>query len=93
MEVIVVLIIGGLLGWWGSAVMAKKGRSPLAGFLLGFILGIIGVVICYIHSDKHISMSQYLENRKRLSDLKEAGTLTQEEYNQHLMDLSDKYEN
>lgn len=32
----------------GALVMQGKGRSPIGGFALGFLLGLIGVLICAV---------------------------------------------
>lgn len=48
MEVLVIFLgIWLLMGFWASSVTAKKGRSAGAGWGLGLLLGIIGVVIAY----------------------------------------------
>lgn len=41
------LLFVALFGWWGSTIMRNKGRSPGAGFALGAILGLIGIVIAF----------------------------------------------
>lgn len=81
------IIVLSLLGWWGSNVMDKKGRSGLVGFLLGFLLGILGIVICFMHTNKNEDMYHYLDNLKRLEDLRKSGTITQTEYEEHKKEL------
>jgi len=49
---ILTLIIWILLGIWGLNIMKTKNRSELAGFIYGFILGLIGILICYLHPKK-----------------------------------------
>jgi uncharacterized membrane protein YeaQ/YmgE (transglycosylase-associated protein family) len=49
---ILTLIIWVLLGVWGSNIMKNKNRSELAGFIYGALLGLIGILICYLHSQK-----------------------------------------
>lgn len=39
-----------LCGLWASRIMAGKGRSQGAGWALGLILGLIGVLICALQS-------------------------------------------
>jgi len=42
-----------LLGCWGWKIMDKKGRNTTVGAILGVLLGFIGIIICYCHSDKN----------------------------------------
>lgn len=39
------LIVAVGMGFWAKSICEKKGRSPGWGFVLGFILGIFGVII------------------------------------------------
>ena len=51
MEAIIILIFLALwvgCGWWGSNIMKSKGRSPVGGFFLGFLLGIFGLIIALL---------------------------------------------
>ncbi|MGC6480108.1 MAG: hypothetical protein ACON42_07005 [Flavobacteriaceae bacterium] len=41
------LAVGVLMGAWGNYISEKKGRSRLLGFSLGFLFGIIGVIVMY----------------------------------------------
>lgn len=43
---LVQLFIAVLFGFWCRSIFAKKGRSPGWGFVIGFCLSLIGVVIC-----------------------------------------------
>tara|TARA_B100001989_G_scaffold49560_1_gene31960 strand:+ start:1297 stop:1461 length:165 start_codon:yes stop_codon:yes gene_type:complete len=45
MSIYLYLAVGVLLGACGSYVAEKRGRSQLEGFILGFLLGIIGLII------------------------------------------------
>lgn len=45
MELVVILVVMGICGAISSAIMSGKGNSPVAGFFLGALLGIIGIVI------------------------------------------------
>ena len=42
------LAIAVIMGFWAKSIYTKKGRSPGWGFVIGFILGIIGVIICSV---------------------------------------------
>lgn len=46
------LIIWAAFGFWGYKVMESKNRNTGVGIALGVLLGIIGVIICYMHSAK-----------------------------------------
>jgi hypothetical protein len=46
------LVIWALCAVCGYKVMDGKGREPIIGALLGGLLGLIGIIICYCHSDK-----------------------------------------
>ena len=52
MDAAIYLVIWFLFGLWGFKVMEKKNRNTSVGIALGVLLGIIGVIICYLHSDK-----------------------------------------
>lgn len=47
MEAIIVLFVGLLFGFWGMSVCESKNRTTWKGFVSGFMLGIIGIAICY----------------------------------------------
>lgn len=49
---VVGLIMGVVWGAVASNIMKKKGRSSGAGWALGILLGLIGVIICACLSDK-----------------------------------------
>jgi uncharacterized membrane protein YeaQ/YmgE (transglycosylase-associated protein family) len=38
-------VFGGLFGWWGSSLSSNKARGGTIGFLLGFFLGLLGILI------------------------------------------------
>jgi len=42
------LVIAAALGYWGMKVLAKKGHPAWLGFVLGFFLELIGIIICYV---------------------------------------------
>lgn len=42
------------LGYWGYNVFENKGRQGWKGFLWGFFLGLIGVLITYMFSTKEL---------------------------------------
>lgn len=42
------LVTAVLMGFWAAAVGRRNGRSYGACFLLGFLLGIIGVIVVYL---------------------------------------------
>lgn len=46
MEYFVVLAIWTLCGFGGKKIFENKGRDPIVGFLIGFFLGLIGLLIC-----------------------------------------------
>ena len=46
------IIVWVLCSYWGYKVMEDKNRNPIVGAVLGFFLGIFGVIICYCHKDK-----------------------------------------
>ena len=52
MELIVFLVVWLGLGFWGSRVMSNKGRSAGAGWALGLIGGIFGIVVAYVLDEK-----------------------------------------
>lgn len=39
-------------GLWGSIVMGNKNRSSFWGFVLGFLFGILGIIVCYSYTKK-----------------------------------------
>tara|TARA_B100000575_G_scaffold41867_1_gene29453 strand:- start:1930 stop:2094 length:165 start_codon:yes stop_codon:yes gene_type:complete len=45
MSIYIYLALGVLLGAWGSYIAEKRGRSHIEGFILGFLFGLIGVLI------------------------------------------------
>ena len=45
MSIYLYLAIGVLLGAFGSFIAEKRGRSQAEGFILGFLFGIIGLII------------------------------------------------
>lgn len=51
---IVQVIVWFLLAIWGANVMEKKNRSWWAGAAWGGLLGLVGVIICYLHSKKEL---------------------------------------
>lgn len=55
MSFIFTLIILCLLAYWGHNIMKEKNRNPIIGALLGFAFGILGIIICFLHSKKEDS--------------------------------------
>jgi hypothetical protein len=49
---IIALVIAVLIGLWASRIMVKKGRSAGAGWALGLLLGLVGVLIAALLSSK-----------------------------------------
>ena len=45
MEVIVMLIVGGLMGWLCSSMADNRNRSALGWFMGGFFFGILAVIL------------------------------------------------
>jgi len=41
------LAMGVLMGAWGNYIADKKNRSRVLGFSLGFLFGILGVIVMY----------------------------------------------
>lgn len=52
MDLLIGVIVSGLCAWWAASVAEKKGRSPIGWGIAGFLLGLIGVAIAYLVSDK-----------------------------------------
>ena len=50
--IIIQLAVIVLFGWWGYNIMKKKNRNTTVGMILGGLLGLIGIIICYAHKDK-----------------------------------------
>ena len=46
--------------WFCTTTMGSKGRSAVIGFLLGAILGLVGVVIVALLPPKDIAYGRYL---------------------------------
>jgi hypothetical protein len=42
------LIVGALIGLWGMKVWRDKGGSAVVGFVLGFFLGLVGMIIVFL---------------------------------------------
>lgn len=53
MELLQIIIILAF-GYWGYNVFENKGRQGWKGFLWGFFLGLIGILITYLFSDKKL---------------------------------------
>lgn len=47
------LAIGVATGAWAAYIMERKGHPRSWGFLLGFLLGLIGVIIAYLWKPKN----------------------------------------
>ena len=46
-------LIGAILcGIWGYNILKDKGHNPIIGVCLGGLLGLIGVLICYLCFDE-----------------------------------------
>ena len=52
--ILLLLVIGIWVGFglWGKAVMTPKGYSPAAGFFIGAIGGIFGIIVAYVMPEK-----------------------------------------
>ena len=60
---VVLLSLWILCGWFSSKIMKSKGRSSGAGWALGLLLGIIGLIIAALLSvDEHGVRQQNLES-------------------------------
>jgi len=46
------LIIWILCAFWGHSIMVKKNQDGVTGALLGGLLGLIGIIICYCIPEK-----------------------------------------
>ena len=48
--VLLLMIVGIWVGFglWGKAIMTPKGYAPAAGFVIGAVGGIFGIMIAYI---------------------------------------------
>lgn len=87
-EIILVIIAGYFVGglFWGMIsgfIYKDKGGSFEAGFVWGFFLGIIGVIIVSLQKDKsEKSKNSYspTEELEKLSKLKESGALSEQEF-------------
>ena len=51
------LLFGGIFGVWASEIWKVKGGSPTAGFFLGFLLGVVGIVIAYVGTPTTASLA------------------------------------
>jgi hypothetical protein len=49
---IIWLVVLLALGYWGSKIVTKKGYPAIVGWLLGFFVSCIGIIICFILPDK-----------------------------------------
>ena len=58
MEVIIVIALWVALGYWASRIMHKKGRSEGAGWALGILLGLLGVLIAALLTPDHEELRQ-----------------------------------
>jgi hypothetical protein len=47
----IALICWVLCGVWGYQILKDKGHNPIIGACLGGILGLIGIIICYLFFD------------------------------------------
>ena len=48
----IALIAAIVCGIWGYNILENKGHNPIVGGCLGFLLGIFGVLICYMFFDE-----------------------------------------
>jgi hypothetical protein len=46
------LVVAAAFGYWGMKVLVRKGYDAWLGFVLGFFLTWIGIIICYVIPDK-----------------------------------------
>ncbi|MBU1670177.1 MAG: TIGR04086 family membrane protein [Actinobacteria bacterium] len=46
------VVIGGLMGYWAGRVAQRKGYAFWMGFLAGFAIGILGVLVMYLVPDR-----------------------------------------
>jgi uncharacterized membrane protein (Fun14 family) len=44
METIIILGVGGLMGWWASTYAKKQGWDRVIAFIVGFFFGLFGVL-------------------------------------------------
>ena len=51
-QISIMIIVAISLGSWGANIAGDKFRSPVLGFLLGSLLGFIGVFIMYVIPEK-----------------------------------------
>jgi hypothetical protein len=56
--VLVVILIRVGFGFFSANIMKKKGRSAGAGWALGLCLGVIGLIIAAVLSNKAVGLQQ-----------------------------------
>lgn len=59
----VIIILGIVLGIICAVIHKKKGYSPVAGFLWGFVFSIIGLIIVLLEKDKDENDKQMANNK------------------------------
>ena len=84
---VIVLVIRLVVAIWGSSIMKRKGRSALSGFLYGVLLGILGVIICYLHSDRTMTAYEKAHRRDNLKRMIAEGSISKAEYDRATMEI------
>ncbi|SRR5258708_32519876 len=89
------VIIGCIFGIPGALIGSYKKIGAFGGFLLGFLLNIIGIVILVCLSskdvDKPINLRESVPDQlKKYKDLLDSGAITEDEYNKQKTMLLNK---
>ncbi len=74
------ILVGTLFGLIAGSINEGKGCSYWTGFWCGFLLGLIGIVIVCVQSDKTKINVNGAEEIEKYYDLKEKGMITNEEF-------------
>src|SRR3954462_11499909 len=90
------LVFGLIMGGAVAAIAHGKGRSPVGWFFVGFLLGIIGLVIVLVSSnlnqEKYLRARQDEENRRLREQLRQERIKheTLREYTMRRLDVHDQ---